>query len=224
MKKNLKNLNFKLIMSVFTIAAFLLMSVGSSDDKKLDIESLNNDITEIELTPEEKSNDITNTLNYYDKLLDSFNINSSYSSIEQIYMSRVLLYGISDNLIKAKLDSINPNNAIHAEQQRKKLIKIQEKIFPKFRQEYVKIIKQKLWVNDCYVKISGKNSDIISFTSGAFAANKNIDDFNKTITKTLLDLRFKEARYYWYEGSRYTYYDYKEHSQDDKDPVTSSSN
>lgn len=50
---------------------------------------------------------------------------------------------------------------------------------------------------------------ILSITGGAFAANKNIVEFQNTINRDVQHFGFKKIRYRWYKGAEeYTSYKY----------------
>lgn len=84
------------------------------------------------------------------------------------------------------------------------LKKLQIKEFPRIRSEYAKLVDEKLWSENIDVSKYGTS---ITFTGGIFASNRNIEDFQSTIRRTLSDFRFKRANYKWYEyDDEYTYY------------------
>jgi len=87
------------------------------------------------------------------------------------------------------------------------LKRLQIKEFPRIRANYGKILKNKLWEQDITVSVFGKRKTTLQFTGGTFAANKNKQDFQSTLSKTFNDFRFKRVNYKWYKyDDTYTYY------------------
>lgn len=99
------------------------------------------------------------------------------------------------------------------------LKKLQKRQFPKIRKQYYKVIKEKFWLEDIYVTISGSNYTHLNFTGSIFVNNRNIKDFQDLVNETFLQLRFKFIYYRWYKGQDdYTYYSIT--SVKDEDPVS----
>jgi hypothetical protein len=86
--------------------------------------------------------------------------------------------------------------------------KLQAVELPGIRTAYCNIIRRDLWVENIDVTWYGKNIDKLTFTSGLFASNYCIQEFQKQISSTVSMLGFKRVNYKWYEGAEeYTYYD-----------------
>jgi uncharacterized Zn finger protein (UPF0148 family) len=102
-----------------------------------------------------------------------------------------------------------------ASQAKNKLKNDQRRDFPLLRKEYAKILADILWRDNIEVKAAGNGNSRLEFTSGIFANNANIDDFqNKTLVETKVKdsikfFRFKKVAYKWYgHDENYTYYEY----------------
>jgi hypothetical protein len=111
---------------------------------------------------------------------------------------------------KAILENENSTDSISvksAKELRKYVTEYQKKNFPKIRKQCAKVMAENLWEHDAYVTTAGSRNEIVNFSAGLFAANKNIKDFHEQTAPTLKMYRFKEFRYRWYkEASEYTYY------------------
>ena len=96
-----------------------------------------------------------------------------------------------------------------------KLISIQVKEYPKMRKHYSSLLGEKLWEENIYVTTQGSKNQIINITGGIFANNKNIAEFQRTLSEVLQQFRFKEIRYRWYENAdKYTVYNYEAKGDD----------
>lgn len=111
---------------------------------------------------------------------------------------------------KAILENENSTDSLsakRAKELRKYVTEYQKKNFPKIRKQCAKVMAENLWEHDAYVATAGSRNEIVNFSAGLFAANKNIKDFHEQTAPTLRMYRFKEFRYRWYKGaSEYTYY------------------
>lgn len=95
-----------------------------------------------------------------------------------------------------------------------KISSVQTRSFPKLRDSYGPAIRQSLWEHDLSAKTFGKGFRTLELVGGAFAANRNIKQFQETISSVVHQLRFKRVNYKWYKGaSEFDYYDVK--SQND---------
>lgn len=89
----------------------------------------------------------------------------------------------------------------------KKLEALQVSEFPKLRKAYAQIVKDKLWVENIEVEVSGGRYTTLQFTGGTFASNRNKQEFQTTLSDILYEFRFKRVNYKWYEyDDEYTYY------------------
>lgn len=98
---------------------------------------------------------------------------------------------------------------------KKLTISKQKKTFPELRRAFIKITDQLMWEQNIDVEAYGSNKNVI-FTGGIFASNKNISDFQSTISESLRDLRFNRAYFRWFNGAEdLTYYEISSQSDSD---------
>lgn len=89
----------------------------------------------------------------------------------------------------------------------KKLKQIQIEDFPILRKNLGKDLSEVMWEQNVTVTTGGGKSEIITFTGGSYANNKNIKDSYESIKEVLTLMRFKTANFKWYKGAdEYTYY------------------
>lgn len=89
-----------------------------------------------------------------------------------------------------------------------KVQKLQVKEFPKMRKEYARILKDKLWEEDIEVKVKRSDYTTLDFTGAIFARNKNIKEFESTLSEAFRIFRFKRVQYRWMKyADEYTYYE-----------------
>lgn len=74
------------------------------------------------------------------------------------------------------------------------------------RKTYAAGLNQELWGVDGKAYVSGNNNIYITVVSPELVRNKMKLEAHKTIYSTLNNLRFRQARYKWYDGSDYTYW------------------
>jgi len=84
---------------------------------------------------------------------------------------------------------------------------LQRQRYPVYRKEFASQIDTALWEDNVDARVSGTANGTIILTGYMFANNGNVKDAHLKIVDTLKELRFSQARYEWYEGSEYTYYD-----------------
>lgn len=80
---------------------------------------------------------------------------------------------------------------------------------PVLRKKYTELKAAAVWRDNMYIRVAGKKSDLITYTSHKFADNAKVEDFHNRALVALGLLKFKQARYEWYKGSEYVYYDIK---------------
>lgn len=105
--------------------------------------------------------------------------------------------------LKGYLVSENPAVVKKAHEFQSQLVAIQKREFPKLRAKYAKIMDNNLWEKNMDAKANGTT---ISYVGALFADNKQIADWESFSRTNHEKLRFKQSRYYWYDGSEYTYY------------------
>lgn len=188
--------------------AFLIAIIGSFADDKTGAQSAADSTTqaaEHEQTPAEFDAVLTQELEAFKKGSTLQPI-AEDKTVEQLQM-RLLLY-TSWAAMVAKADSSGlPETKKLGKELRENVAKRQKKDFPQLRKRYVELVAAKLWENDIDVTVSGKRNEYINFTAGMFAANKNKQEVQQTLSSVLSQFRFKQTRYRWYKGQdEYTYY------------------
>ncbi len=109
----------------------------------------------------------------------------------------------------------NDTIATLGKQLKAEIARVQKRDFPKLRKACAAVLKEKFWVEDIEVSLSGSNANTLTFAGGVFAANKNKQDFQTAFRDNYSRLRFKQTRYKWYGGAdEYTYYDMEPPSDD----------
>lgn len=89
----------------------------------------------------------------------------------------------------------------------KKAIASQEANLPKLRTIYGNFLKEKLGEHNFIVTVSGEKKAVLTFTSYAFADNKNITMFHDNLSTMLHLTRFKQINYRWsHHADDYKYY------------------
>lgn len=129
--------------------------------------------------------------------IDTLKLDVFRGSVQSVNME-VALFNVWKAMIKEGLSSDTTSQL--ANKLKKRVVSIQAKEFPALRAEYGKALDEVLWEHNIDVSVSGSKKDIITFTGGAFAANKNIKSFQEQLWQNLHDLRFKQVRWKWYKG------------------------
>lgn len=192
---------------IFGVILFLIISSSDDEVKENEVQVDNNSISEqveAEQTPEKLNEQLKRELASFEEPFD----NSTYNGTVESIQMELVLFGAWANIIKEGENSSLEENIKLAEQIKDKVVNIQIKEFPIMRKRYAKIIADKMWEHDIYIKSSGKNNTVLECTGGIFAANKNIKEFQINLQEALKMFRFKQTRYRWYKGdNEYTYYD-----------------
>lgn len=89
--------------------------------------------------------------------------------------------------------------------------------FPSIRLLFARVCKDAYWIDDIDVKIGGNRNQYIHFIGAQFSANRNIKAFHDDFGFTFEVLRFKQVRYSWYDGGKYTYFNI--YDGKDSDPI-----
>lgn len=143
------------------------------------------------------------------KSLNNDDLAKDIKSVDEIVIA-VAIYKAYVSIVREGQLSENPEEQKLAKELERKVSKSQVKNFPKLRLAYYKLIKEKLWVNDIDVNVGGAKNTTLQFTAGIFAANKNIQETQNTLSEMFSNLRFKQIQYRWYKGDdEYTYYNIK---------------
>ncbi len=138
------------------------------------------------------------------KLLDrSFNI-SGHSVGEMNSL-------VSDMRTRAKMIREGESSDINevkdlANKLKIKAVAYQIKAFPMMRRNYAVGLNKELWIVDGKAYVSGGGNIYITVVSPELVLNKQKQEAHSTIYRTLNNLRFRQARYKYYDGSEYTYW------------------
>jgi len=163
---------------------------------------------------------LTTFINDKSGINSAINKNANYSKLDAqgkvtILFSVMAWFATTAEQIKECESSQKNEYKKLASQAKNKLKNDQRREFPLLRKEFAKILGDILWRDNIEVKAAGNGNSRLEFTSGIFAHNANIDDFqNKTLTETKVKdnikfFRFKKVAYKWYEhDENYTYYEY----------------
>jgi hypothetical protein len=110
-------------------------------------------------------------------------------SVEQLQMELVL-FRVWGSLANDNIDNQDAEIASLASKLKSKVQRIQAKEFPILRKSYGKLIAQKLWKEDMYASTNGRGSKYINLSGGMFAANKNKQQFQETVSDVLHQFRY----------------------------------
>lgn len=84
---------------------------------------------------------------------------------------------------------------------------VQKRMFPRLRDDYGPVVRQRLWEHDGKARTIGTGFRTVEFVAGAFAANRNIKSMQESLYPTLMQLRFTRAQYKWFDhAAELTYY------------------
>jgi len=142
---------------------------------------------------------ITNELDSYIKIMDG---GDSYSDVSDI-MGSIATYSYRWDSIEEHLSDSNNKVTIKAKTTKNKLISFQKKYFPKMRIKWCELAKNMMRRDNIDVKCYWTK---VYFIASDFVLNSTVEDSYLAIRDVLNKLRFKQARFYWYAWSDYTYY------------------
>lgn len=149
---------------------------------------------------QELQQNLISEIHFLDNSFDPTNYRGSIPLLE----SEIKLFESWGELVQRGQGSSSDEVKKLANSLRGKVEKTQRREFPILRREYVKIAKQKMWIEDIEVSSWGSS---ITFTGGTFVSNRNISEFNSVISETLMSFRFKRVNYKWIKlDDEYTYY------------------
>lgn len=146
--------------------------------------------------------------------LKTFDGSSHHSSMEGVQAELQLFKDWAD--VARLADGVeNDTIAELGKRLKTEIARVQKRDFPKLRKACAAVLKEKYWVEDIEVSLSGSGANTLTFAGGVFAANKNKQDFQTAFRDNYSRLRFKQTRYKWYGGAdEYTYYDMEPPSDD----------
>ena len=140
---------------------------------------------------------ITERVEEAQRALDEFDVDV-FAQNEVGMAGAIGLFGIYAQTVFAAEAADEPGAA----ELRRTLAEVQARAFPRFRDAYGPLARAKLWENDMEVRTGGRGFRTIQFTAGAFAANRNIAEFQQGVQEVLDLFRFKRAEYRWYRDAR----------------------
>lgn len=144
--------------------------------------------------------------------LDEYKVDDHLASKDSIILGVALFNAWAMIVNKGNMLSLNEEETALLEEFKSKLSDIQTKAFPKLRDSYGPALRAFLWENNISAKTFGSGYRVIEFVGGTFASNRNIKEFQVNMSDILLQMRFKQSRYKWYnKASEYTYYDMDSH-------------
>jgi hypothetical protein len=214
-----KSVTIKHIISVLAVSFFIFLAFATVDEKAegstIENEPVASTESIKEQTPEELNQQLKREIESLNKPFD----NSTYDGTVDALQLELVLFGVWANIIKEGEASTLEDNVKLAKELKNKVIKIQSKEFPLLRKKYGVLLADKMWEHDIIIKTTGSTNGILELTGGTFAANKNIKEFQTTLSEVLTMFRFKQTRYRWYkDADEYTYYDLG--SESDKELVS----
>lgn len=163
-------------------------------------------------TSEEKKNDYVATLKREIEGLSNYKVDTYLDSKDSIILGVALFSGWAMIAEEGEKFTLNNEEKALLKKFKNKVSSAQSKAFPKLRDAYGPAVRKALWEHDLSAKTVGADFRTIEFAGGAFAANRNIKEFQTNISDVLHQLRFKQARYKWYkEDDKFTYFDIKSH-------------
>lgn len=119
----------------------------------------------------------------------------------------VALFSVWGKMAKEAKSNENLKISTLGKSMEQNLKTLQVREFPRIRENYAKIVKDKLWEENIKVQCFGSRKTTLQFTGGMFASNKNKKDFQTTLSEIFRDFRFNRINYKWYEyDDEYTYY------------------
>lgn len=85
----------------------------------------------------------------------------------------------------------------------------QIRIFPKLRDKYGPLLRDKLWIDDGSANTVGKGYRTIKIYHGSFALNREIQELHTELMPLLISLRFTRAEYHWVDSeyAEYVWYE-----------------
>lgn len=149
--------------------------------------------------------------------LDNFDVGRYTQSKDNIVLGVILFSAWAQLAKESELLGLDDEQQAILDQFESEVSQIQRRALPKMRDAYGPIARRSLWEHDITAKTFGDGFRTIEFVGGAFAANRNIKDFQEGVGDLLHQLRFRQSRYKWYDGAGATQYDLN--SRDDGELV-----
>lgn len=196
-----------------------LKALKENEDKKAleKAEKEAKEKAELKQKQEDKLNDkrkaYVEQLNREMDSLKTFSVKKYLESKDSIILGVALFSVWATIAEEGETFDLNKNESELLKKFKAKISSVQSRSFPKLRDSYGPAIRQNLWEHDLSAKTNGKGYRNLEFVGAAFAANRNIKQFQETISNVVHQLRFKKVKYRWYKGaSEFTFYDVKSHN------------
>lgn len=193
-------------ISYFFIALFLFGLIGAftGGDKASSPSSHSADISEQRLT---KHKSYVELLQREMDSLEDYTVDTYLDTKESIVLGASLFLTWAKIAEEGSSYTLNDNEKKILREFKKKVSIVQKNALPRLRDAYGPALRKVLWEYDMSARTIGSGFNTIEFVGGAFAANRNIKQFQLNIIDTLHLLRFKQSRYKWFkEADEYTYY------------------
>ena len=208
-----------ILVGFMLIASLMIPKENSNDDilnkTKTSIDNTNEEYSFNKSENQEVSNEDTIKLKEsIEREINSINKGIDFSKYQKSHESlkwELILFNVWAQRIEEgeNSDDIDVQNL--AEELKNKVIAIQIKEFPKLRKLFLKYGKQQAATKtDTNIKMSidGSDNGYINFIDEIFMLESQAKILHETIESTLIDYRFRQARYKKYEGDEgYIYYD-----------------
>lgn len=163
-------------------------------------------------TKAEKKNDYIAKLKREIDGLEKYKVDAYLDSKDSIMLGVALFSAWAMVAEEGEKFTLNDEEKELLKKFKSKISDVQSNALPKLRDAYGPAARKSLWEHDLSAKTFGAGFRIIEFVGSAFAANRNIKEFQTNISNVLHRLRFKQSRYKWYkEADEYTYYDINSH-------------
>lgn len=196
------------LVAIIIVVAIAVFSNNDTPSTKTSSKSSATATTSTFETQEEKKSNYIEKLQREIEGFGDFTIDTFLDSKDSI-MFGVALFGAWALIAEEGEDfSLNAEEASLLDKFKSEASSAQVKALPKLRDAYGPAARKTLWEHDISARTVGSGFRTIAFVGGAFAANKNIKEFQSSLSETLHQLRFNKSTYKWYkEADEFTYFD-----------------
>lgn len=205
------------LITVVLLGGFLVSSFTGYNSYSTKPASLaaNSTASQPDKTQAEKKEDYIAKLKREVDGLEKYKVENYLESKDSITLGVALFSAWAMIAEEGERYTLNDDEKALLTKYKSKVSSVQSKAFPRLRDAYGPAVRNALWEHDLSAKTFGAGFRTIQFVGAAFAANRNIKEFQTNISDILHQLRFKQSQYKWYkEANEYTHYDIKSH--DDK--------
>ena len=171
---------------------------------------------EAETSEERKAKYVERLQRENDDLSNGVDLSEYTDSKDGILIGLVLFRSYAQVAYDGRLHELTEDEGRLLSNFKNRLRREQRRAFPLLRDAYGPAVRRELWEHHMKAKTFGSGYRTIEFIGSAFAANRNIQDWQSGVQDVLRELRFRQARYKWYDGaSEYTYYDFESPDDDE---------